>query len=246
MSAGQRYKIACAYVGTAYRGWQWQPDGVRTVQGALEGAIEAFVGPGNASRVVTSSRTDAGVHALRNVFHVDMVRRRRQSGDVLPPHEPATVAKALNAQLRLRGEHASIVEVALVDGRDTGWHAAGGQFHARHSASHREYAYRIAVAPGEGAAPSVFERERMWWARAELDADAMAEAARHLVGRHDFSSFRGSGCQATTPWRTLADIRVRRVREPLFTVSEPACFSPPVQLLEVRVTARSFLYHNPY
>lgn len=103
MEAGwQRYRVAFQYVGTPYSGWARNPLAAKTsVQDVMEAAVRALVGEGNASPCQVSSRTDAGVHALRNVLHVDLCRRARQTGEeALDPHPPEVVRRALNARLR--------------------------------------------------------------------------------------------------------------------------------------------------
>lgn len=137
--ATQRYKVAVQYLGGAFHGWQSQSGGrvaVDTVQDTIEGALTQLVGAGNHGRAVSSSRTDTGVHALHNVFHVDLTRRvnptRAPTGDrSTRPFEPVTIKRALNHFLR----HESVA-VTQVD-------AMPPSFHARRDATARTYVYRL-------------------------------------------------------------------------------------------------------
>lgn len=182
MEAGwQRYRIRFQYVGTLYSGWAKNPNATRpSVQDVMEGAVRELVGEGNASPCQVSSRTDAGVHALSNVLHVDMRRRARHVGEAaLDPHPPEVVWRACNA--RLRDTQVRVLDVAAVD---------AAAFHARFSARERRYVYRLVTGR------SVLEAGRAWCVGHPLDVESMQRAAEALVGRHDFTSFRGRDCQA--------------------------------------------------
>ena len=134
-----------------------------------------------------SGRTDAGVHALGQVAHVDIERKT----------DAYTVREALNAHMR---EEQVVVTQA---------HAVSGEFHARVSAVERSYLYRILNRRPRPA----LDAGRVWHVPLPLDADAMHDAAQVLVGRHDFTSFRAAMCQAKSPERTLDELRVAgRVR----------------------------------
>lgn len=228
----QRYKVAFQYVGTHYSGWQRNPTAPRpAVQDVVEAAVRALVGEENASPCFVSSRTDAGVHALRNVLHVDLRRRARQVGpEALAPHPPQVVRRALNA--RLRGTQVAVLDVAAVDAD-----AAAG-FHARFSARERRYVYRLVTGR------SAFEADRAWCVGRPLDVERMRAAAAALVGRHDFSSFRGGDCQAASPVRTVREVSIRRVEPELLPLLHPAEAAGGYgQLLHVHVRAESFLHH---
>ncbi|CAK9234579.1 unnamed protein product [Sphagnum troendelagicum] len=189
----QRYFITLEYVGTRFLGFQKQK-GMRTVQGVLEAAFEMFVGHPVVS--AASSRTDTGVHATANVCHVDVVRySKRKPGEVMPPHEPETVKKAVNHFLQKEGDDVAIVNVRRVP----------LDFHARFQAKERTYHYRILAGTG---LLSVFEKDRAWHVPEELDLADMQEACRVLIGHHDFSSFRAAGCQALSPLKTLDELNV--------------------------------------
>ncbi len=194
-----RYKLTVEYDGTGYVGWQHQDNGA-SVQAAIEEAVTAFCG--ETVRLAAAGRTDAGVHALAQVAHLDLARDW--------PAE--TVRNALNAHLR--PAPIVILEAARI----------AGDFHARFSALSRRYLYRIL----NRAAPVAIERDRVWWVPQPLEADAMARAARKLVGPHDFTTFRSVHCQARSPVKTLSGLAVERAGD------------------EVRITAeaRSFLHNQ--
>ena len=176
-----RFKLTIEYDGTAFVGWQRQDNGP-SVQEALETAVERYCQV--KGQVFGAGRTDAGVHALAQVAHVDLPRDDR----------PEVVASALNAHLR--PHLVSVLKAELVD----------GEFHARFSAVERGYEYRIL----NRRAPAALEAGKVWWIPAALDADAMHEAAQALVGRHDFTTFRAAECQAESPVKTLDAIAVSR------------------------------------
>lgn len=171
-----------------------------------------------------------GVHALHNVLHVDLLRRSRQVGEILEPHAPETVCRALNALLRGSGVHILDCQAEPREG--------DGLFHARYAAHERKYLYRILTGR------SVFEADRAWCldlrgSQQNLNVEAMQAAAQMLVGKkHDFSSFRGRDCQAKSPMKIIKSIEVVRVRPELAHPSETYG-----ELLHVHVRAKSFLYH---
>ncbi|KAK4768740.1 hypothetical protein SAY86_026890 [Trapa natans] len=192
----QRYLVAIEYIGTRFSGSQQQPN-CRTVVGVLEEAFLKFVG--QPVSIFCSSRTDAGVHALANVCHVDVERiSKRKPGEVLPPHEPSVVKRAINHFLQKDEGDIMVVDVRSVP----------SDFHARYKARERTYFYRLL----SGSEPlSSFEKARAWHVPEALDAKAMQEACKVLVGHHDFSSFRAAGCQANSPIRTLDELTVTEV-----------------------------------
>ncbi|XP_039138461.1 tRNA pseudouridine synthase A isoform X2 [Dioscorea cayenensis subsp. rotundata] len=191
----QRYLVAVEYIGTRFSGSQKQPN-CRTVVGTLEEAFCKFVG--QPVSIYCSSRTDAGVHALSNVCHVDVERiSKRKPGEVLPPHEPGVVRRAVNHFLQIEGD------IMVTDVR-----CIPSDFHARYKAVERIYFYRLLSGPEP---LSTFERERAWHVPEKLDVDAMKNACKILVGHHDFSSFRAAGCQANSPIRTLDELHVTEV-----------------------------------
>jgi tRNA pseudouridine38-40 synthase len=194
-----RYKLTIEYDGTGFVGWQRQANGL-SVQQALEAAVTRFCG----ERVTVhgAGRTDAGVHALGQSAHLDLTRP--VSADVL--------RSAVNHHLR----PAAISILAAA--------SASENFDARLSATGRVYRYRIL----NRRAPPALKRGRVWQVAPPLDVEAMCEGARHLVGHHDFSTFRDSLCQAKSPLKTLDALELRRVGEEIH--------------MEAR--ARSFLHHQ--
>ena len=172
-----RYKLTVEYKGTDYYGWQRQDDGP-TVQAAIEEAIYKFCQ--QRVSIHAAGRTDAGVHACAQVAHVDLE-------DFSRPMEPFEIAKAINAHLA--GQGVCILKVEIVS----------GDFQARFGAKNKLYRYRLINRP---AFPSI-ERGLAWHIRRPLDVAAMHAAAQILVGRHDFSTFRDSECQAKSPEKTL-------------------------------------------
>ncbi|XP_009783495.1 uncharacterized protein [Nicotiana sylvestris] len=192
----QRYLIAIEYIGTRFAGAQQQTN-CRTVVGVLEEAFQKFVG--QPVSIFCSSRTDAGVHALSNVCHVDVERiSKRKPGEVLPPHEPLVVQRAVNHFLQKNGGDIMVIDIRRVP----------ADFHARYKAQERTYFYRLLSGP-EWA--SSFEKDRAWHVPESLDLPAMQKACNVLVGRHDFSSFRAAACQANSPIRTLEELNVTEV-----------------------------------
>jgi len=194
-----RWRLTLEYDGAPFVGWQRQDNGP-SVQAALEAAVLAFCG----ERVTAhaAGRTDAGVHASGQVCHVDIAR----------PTTAGTVRDALNAHLRP-------TPVAVLDAI-----ATDEAFHARFSATGRAYRYRIFTRK----APPVLARGRVWWQAGEFDVAAMRAGAAHLVGHHDFTSFRATLCQAYSPVKTLDRLDVTVTGDEIHIVAE----------------ARSFLYHQ--
>lgn len=198
-SAMPRYRITLEYDGGGFVGWQRQENGL-SVQRVLEEAITGFCG--ETVTTFAAGRTDAGVHARGQVAHFDLSRE----------FKPETVRDALNFHLKP-------APVAVLDAAQ-----AEAEFHARFSARERRYLYRIS----NRRAPPALERGRVWWVPSPLDVGAMDRAAEILVGRHDFSSFRAAQCQARSPVKTLAELRVVGT-------------APDV---EVSARAPSFLHHQ--
>jgi tRNA pseudouridine38-40 synthase len=176
-----RYKLTLEYHGAGFVGWQRQADGA-SVQGALEAALGAL-DPG-AAAPTGAGRTDAGVHALGQVAHVDLAR----------DWDPFRLGEALNSHLR-----PAAVAVLAVE-------PAAPGFHARFDAVERRYLYRIVAR----RAPLTVDAGLAWRVFPPLDLDAMAAAAAALVGRHDFTTFRAAQCQALSPVKTLDALTVER------------------------------------
>ncbi|CAN6458415.1 unnamed protein product [Victoria cruziana] len=234
----QRYLVAVEYIGTRFSGSQKQLH-CRTVEGVLEDAFQKFIG--QPVSISFSSRTDVGVHALSNTFHVDVERiSKRKPGEVLPPHEPGIVRRAVNHFLQKNEGDIMLLNVRTIP----------SNFHARFNAKERIYYYRVLA--GEDAL-SIFEKERAWHVPEKLDLLAMQKACSILVGHHDFSSFRSAGCQAKSPVKTLDELCVREV-------ILSSCFPSNTdderkdqglfgerkrhRLYMITARARSFLYHQ--
>ena len=181
-----RYRLDIEYDGGRYAGWQRQA-GQASVQGAIEQAIFVFTGEEVTLR--GAGRTDAGVHALGQVAHVDLTR----------DWPPDTVRDAINAHMGMAGE-----TVAIVDAEK-----AVDDFDARFWATGRHYLYRIV----NRRARLALEAGRAWWVPKPLDHEAMHEAAQTLIGRHDFTTFRSVQCQAKSPVKTLDRLDVTRAGE---------------------------------
>jgi tRNA pseudouridine38-40 synthase len=177
-----RYRLTIEYDGRPYSGFQAQAV-LPSVQGAIEAAVKAFCG--QELRIAAAGRTDTGVHATGQVVHVDLERDW--------PAE--TVANALNAHL-VR-EAVSVLDAVVVS----------DDWHARFSANERRYLYRIL----NRRAPPALEAGKVWHVKKAIDAQAMHAAAQHLVGLHDFTTFRDMHCQAKSPLKTLDVARVSRV-----------------------------------
>lgn len=194
-----RYKLTVEYDGGGLVGWQRQAIGL-SVQEVLETAIERFCGV--AVTVQGAGRTDAGVHAMAQVAHIDLPREA----------EPQVIRNALNFHAR----PVAVTVLAVEPVPDT--------FDARRSARERVYLYRVL----NRRPPPALDRGRVWHVGTPLDAAAMQEGARFLIGRHDFTTFRDSLCQAKSPVKTLDRLDVRRVGEEI----------------HIEARARSFLHHQ--
>jgi tRNA pseudouridine38-40 synthase len=194
-----RFKLTLEYDGTPFAGWQRQANGV-SVQEVLENAIFAMTGEHAAA--FGAGRTDAGVHALGQVAHLDLARE----------WAPWRLAEGLNAHLVPHPVAVVQAETATED------------FDARRCATARLYLYRIL----NRRAPLTLDLGRAWRVKPRLDAGAMNAAAEALVGRHDFSTFRDSQCQAKSPVKTLDRLEVRREGD----------------MVLIEASARSFLHRQ--
>jgi tRNA pseudouridine38-40 synthase len=181
----KRIALGVQYVGTAWSGYQKQP-ARDTVQDRLEIALEKFA----CTPVATTcaGRTDAGVHAIEQVVHFDTDLNR------------ATMSW-------IRGVNAFLPESIVVRwAAEVPPDADGNEFHARFSARSRTYHYVLY----NHANPSSLLAGRAGWVFRPLDVERMREGARHLIGRHDFTSFRASGCQAKTPVKDMHEVSITR------------------------------------
>jgi tRNA pseudouridine38-40 synthase len=192
-----RYKLTIEYDGAPFCGWQLQ-DGLPTVQGAMEAAVKAMTGED--VRVHGSGRTDAGVHARGQVAHCDIAK----------PFAPDRLRDGLNAHLRPHPIGVLAAEIVPES------------FEARFSAVKRHYLYRIA----NTRANLALDIGRVWRVPRRLDAEAMHQAAQRLIGKHDFTTFRDTECQAKSPEKTLDQLDVVRNGD----------------AIDIMTSARSFLH----
>jgi tRNA pseudouridine38-40 synthase len=194
-----RFALTIEYDGRPFMGWQHQDHGP-SVQQSIEDALHAITGED--ALVHAAGRTDAGVHAFAMRAHTEIAK------DIAP----FRLMEALNARLRPDPVAINACEIVPDD------------WHARFSCIARHYEYRIV----QRRAPLTFEKGLAWRIANDLDADAMHEAAQHLVGRHDFTTFRSAHCQADSPLRTLDRLDVVRTGN----------------RISVFASARSFLHHQ--
>ena len=179
-----RYRLEVEFDGTPFVGWQRQDNGP-SVQGALEDAGAALTQ--SPAIAVGAGRTDSGVHAFAMTAHIDLAK----------PFDEETVRDGLNAQMRP-------APISVISAR-----AVGEDFHARFSCTRRHYLYRIL----NRRSPAALDKTRIWQVSSPLDETAMAEAAKHLVGKHDFTTFRSVNCQSASPVKTLSHLEIRREGE---------------------------------
>ena len=180
-----RFALLIEYDGAPFAGWQAQAD-QPSVQGAIETAL-ARLDPGFAAgaRIAAAGRTDSGVHASGQVAHADLARG----------WEPFRLSEALNWHLK----PAAVAIVAAARVTD--------DFHARFSAVERRYLFRLIAR----RAPLTHDKGLAWQVLNPLDAEAMREGAAHLIGRHDFTTFRAAMCQAASPVKTLDEITIEEL-----------------------------------
>jgi tRNA pseudouridine38-40 synthase len=192
-----RFALGLEYDGRAYNGWQSQPD-VPNVQDALQATLTEIAGE-NIS-VISAGRTDTGVHALEQVVHFD-----------------TNISRPLTAWVR--GVNALLPkDIAVL------WaHPVADDFHARFSAQARSYQYVLINRPMRSA----IHQAKVGWFHAPLNINAMRDAAQYLLGEHDFSAFRASACQASSPVKTLTRLDI--------------CQQDDIIILEL--TANAFLHH---
>ncbi len=194
-----RWRLTIEYDGGPFMGWQRQDHGP-SIQQTLEEAIQRMTG--ERAQFTAAGRTDAGVHALAMSAHVDVTKS-------LTPHR---LREGLNALVR--PHPVSILEVAEVP----------DDWHARFSCVGRRYLYRIL----NRRAPPALDGGKVWHIAVPLDAGAMGEGAAHLVGKHDFTTFRSAQCQSDSPVKTLDGLDVVKVGDEI----------------HVKAAARSFLHHQ--
>lgn len=198
-----RYALKIEYHGAPFVGWQRQK-ALATVQGAVETALSRLE-PGDHT-IAAAGRTDAGVHAMGQVAHCDMTA----------VWEPFRLSEALN--YHLKPHPVAIVACASV----------AEDWHARFTALQRQYLFRILMR----RAPATHQDGLVWQVKQQLDVNAMRAAAKHLIGHHDFTTFRSTICQADSPMKTLDDLTMAQVE----TSHGPE--------LHIDVRARSFLHNQ--
>lgn len=198
-----RYAFRIEYDGAPFAGWQRQVEHP-SVQGAIEAAL-ARIEPGPHT-IAAAGRTDAGVHALAQVAHCDL---ERDWGTF-------RLSEALNYHLKP-------LPIAI-----TACERVSEDWHARFSATERRYLFRIL----SRRAPVTLDRGRVWHVRPKLDIDAMRAGAQHLIGMHDFTTFRSTICQAASPVKTLDSIEISEQPGPAGTE------------IHFRLRARSFLHNQ--
>lgn len=193
-----RFKITIEYDGTNFHGWQKQP-ALPSIQASIEDAIGKFT----QEKVVlhVAGRTDAGVHAFAQVAHFDLKK----------DFDPQKIIPAINHHVGDRS--ISIICCEKMD----------DSFHARYSAKKRFYTYKIL----NRKFPPALDKKRVWFVPINLDIDKMCQAAKYLIGKHDFTSFRDSECQANSPIRTIDYINIYEEED----------------LILIHVSAKSFLHH---
>jgi tRNA pseudouridine38-40 synthase len=194
-----RWRLTIEFDGTPFMGWQKQDHGA-SVQQTLEEALARMTGA--EAVILAAGRTDAGVHALAMSAHVDLEKE-------LTAHR---LREGLNALVR--PHPIAILEAEPVP----------GDWHARFSCIGRRYLYRIL----NRRAPPALDSGRVWHIAVPLDREAMRQGARHLVGRHDFTTFRSAQCQSNSPVKTLDRLDVFENGEEI----------------HIRAAARSFLHHQ--
>lgn len=199
-----RYALLIDYDGGPFNGWQRQAAGQPSVQAAVEAAL-ARLEPGEHT-IAAAGRTDAGVHATGQVAHCDMGR----------DWDPFRLSEALN--FHLKPAPVAVLRAARVE----------EEFHARFSAVERRYLFRLVAR----RAPVTHDRGLAWQVSHRLDLEAMRAGAAHLLGLHDFTTFRSTMCQAKSPVKTLDEISIEEL--------------PVAGGVEYRFTlrARSFLHNQ--
>ncbi|MDA7705107.1 tRNA pseudouridine(38-40) synthase TruA [Rickettsiales bacterium] len=194
-----RYKIVIEYDGTRYSGWQKQPN-LTTIQGQIESALTNLTN--KKVEIMGSGRTDAGVHALGQVAHFDLEEE----------FEPFKIQMAVNFFLKMD-------DIAILDCQKV-----ADNFHSRFLATKRIYQYKIL---NRRAQPAI-DKNRLYHVPFQLDLNLIKEAAQYLIGKHDFSSFRDSECQANDAIRRIDYINIIEQEN---------------NIIIIEIAAKSFLHH---
>lgn len=179
----ERWKITIEYDGTPFHGWQKQEEGLQTVQSALEKALFEFSRQ-NIS-LHAAGRTDTGVSSQGQVAHFDIAPCKK-------PLSAYSIAKALNALVRP-------LPIAVLKAEKV-----ADDFHARFHAKNKLYIYRCVIRPCR----PVMDLGKVWHIKKKWDIAEMQKAIKHLIGHHDFTTFRATGCQAKHPNRTLESAHI--------------------------------------
>ena len=206
-----RWKITIEYNGQPYAGFQIQPN-VPSIQEEIQNAIKQF--SQQDISITVAGRTDAGVHGVGQVAHFDLDYRHNDGSD--RSISEFELAKAINAFLVEKP--ISIIQAEEVR----------NDFHARFDAKNKCYEYKILNRPYKAA----LDQGRIWWFKKKLDVSSMAEASKHLIGHHDFTSFRDTDCQAKSPMRTidLIEFQTEKILNG--------------QIITMMIEGRSFLHHQ--
>ena len=206
-----RYRVSVSYLGTPFAGWhstEGHHKHAKSVADVLQQAVVKFAGEDNVDNFKGSSRTDIGVHAIRNVFQVDL--RTKSKDQQFPCHN---VMNGINYHLRYSEKNPIIINDVSIEDE---------AFDARSSAIARTYVYKINhmniyhnnVKDSRNRMPlcptNIFQFNKTWSLKFPLNIDKMNTACNYLIGEKDFSSFRGSCCQSVTPFRFLQQIKVVR------------------------------------
>ena len=198
-----RFAITIEYDGSNLVGWQRQTNGL-SVQEVLEKAL--FELTGEKKTIHGSGRTDAGVHALGQVAHFDLKKTMTMDA----------IRDGLNFHIKKLYKKIKVSVLATKKVKK--------DFHARFSAKKKTYVYKIL----DRRPPPAIKKKRVWHVRKKLDDKVMKEAAKILVGRHDFTSFRSTECQAKSPLKTIDSIKILRIGEEI----------------QIWIKARSFLHNQ--
>ena len=200
-----RIKLEIEYDGTGFVGWQKQENGV-SVQNLIENALLKAIG--QRVNLYVAGRTDAGVHAIRQVAHFDYKATKKL--------EIKNFSEAIN--FYIKNYPISILNTEQVTQK----------FHARFSAKSRVYLYRISNRKSKVA----LDRNRVWLLRKPLNIISMKKAAKFLIGKHDFNSFRSVHCQARSSIKSLKNIEIKRKQEELrITLTAPSFVHNQVRII---------------
>jgi len=179
-----RYKIMIEYDGTPFVGWQFQKNGL-SIQKVLQDAVFNF---SKEKTIMTGAgRTDAGVHALKQIAHFDL-KKKIQKKNLLP---------AINQNIS--NKSVTVLKINRVN----------KNFHARHDAKKRTYEYLIV----NRQSPLTLQKNKAWHIRKKLDIKAMKKGSKLLLGTHDFSTYRAASCGAKSPVRTIEKILIKKNKD---------------------------------